>query len=59
MRIMTGRPVFFAMCAGMDMMGYPPPFDPNPPPQFSATNTRFSGSMPTYLATPGTALLWL
>ena len=42
-RIITGRPVFFDMCAGIDISGYAPAFDPKPPPQNSATKTRSSG----------------
>ena len=59
MRIITGRPSFLDITAGSADSAYAEPFEPKPPPQYSATTTRSSGGMPMNSASLATMKVWL
>ena len=61
MRIITGRPVFFASSAGMAMLCAPGILLPKPPPVYSLMTTTSSGLIPVHCAAISTvwATLWV
>ena len=59
MRIITGRPIFFDSSAGSACSEYAPPFEPKPPPQYSAITTRSATGMPIMPASAGVITAWL